>query len=248
MGKYASNSLSIDFKNVPKTASEYDVTRAVASVLHGNAFKEKFCKTLTRPLNFRVILESDGVPSSIRNSGRGTLVMPTPEMREHFMRFIIVNEMKICVGNRALRFTTSDRKSDPKVVKILNLVPFQDPNIAESRENLLQELIYQIPMLKLQLGVFVYNPIQPNIIKFSVEWEQDFRDHGDARLAFEFEHKLLRLRSSDTADTIVQSVVLKYVNLRRIYTGWDTGSPCMFIMFFWQNILSISNKFHRHSI
>lgn len=226
MGNNPANGMTILFKNVPPTASKYDVIRAIAGVLHSNTFKQKFCSSLNRPLNFHVTLESDGVPSSIRNNGRGTLILPTCELGRHFLHFIEINEIRVCIQDKSLcfRIAPSDQ-ANPELIRILKLVPFQDPTIAEFRENLLKELIYQIPVLKLQLGVFVYNPSNPRVIQFSVEWERDFNDYGDARLAFEFEHKLFKLNFSNKADTILQTVIIKYANMRRLYTGWDLGSP-----------------------
>ncbi|GJJ12541.1 hypothetical protein Clacol_006784 [Clathrus columnatus] len=224
-GGYIPSGMTIYINHVPTTASNYDVIRAIANVLHNDPFKRKFCKHLNRPLNFRVILEPDSTPSSIRNSGRGTLIIPSMKLGRHFMEFITANNLKIRVEGRVLRFSIAPSVPDVEIVKVLNLVPFQDPNLAEMKENLLKQLIYQIPILKLQLGVFVSNPDDPAVIQFSIEWEQIYKDRGDARLAFEFEHKLLRLRISDITDIMVQTVVLRFVNIRRIYTGWDAGSP-----------------------
>lgn len=61
---------------------------------------------------------------------------------------------------------------------------------------------------------------------FSPEWEQDYRDHGDARLVFEYDRKLLRFRTGDHSDTTSLSVVVTFVNMKRVYIGWDIGNPC----------------------
>ncbi|KAF8590048.1 RdRP-domain-containing protein [Ramaria rubella] len=218
--------MEIQLKDVARLANVYDVTRAIAKVLHGDAFIAAHCLDLSRLVNFSVDLERDNVPNSIRNGGTGTLTLPSVELGQKFLQFLRVRHVKVKVLGRRLSFLPTSVVPRPSLVHTLQKVPYQDPNIVQAKQAILAELIDQLPVRTLQFGVFFRQP--PRLV-FSPEWEQDYRERGDARLSFEYEHKLLRLKTGDHSDTQARSVVIKFVSLKRIYIGWDLGSP--FILF-----------------
>jgi RNA-dependent RNA polymerase len=233
--------MEIQLKNVERLATSYDVTRAIAKVLHGRSFVTGHYPQQSRPINFSVTLSPDTVPNSIRNGGSGTLTIPFLSHAKQFLAFLVTRRLKIKVHGRAIHFYPSHQAPKHRVLDTLakvfafsstcydcliplpNQVPYQDPDIIETNERIIKELIAQLPIRTLQFGVLAR---RPGGYVFSPEWEEDYQEQGDARLAFEYQHKLLRLKIGDHSDTIAHSVVITFTNMKKIYYGWEYGEPC----------------------
>ncbi|KAF8484343.1 RdRP-domain-containing protein [Gautieria morchelliformis] len=218
--------MEIQLKQVERLATSYDVTRAIAKVLHGQSFVAAHCPQQSRPVNFSVVLTPDTVPNSIRNGGAGTLTVPSVRLGQDFLRFLHTRRVKVTVLGRNVQFSSSPSIPRRNLIDTLTKVPYQDPDIIEAKQEIFKELDTQLPVQTLQFGVFVKHSSGR---VFSPEWEEDYQEHGDARLAFEHQHKLLRLKIGDHSDTIAHSVVITFFNMKRIFIGWDYGQP--FILF-----------------
>lgn len=101
--------MDIDLKYVHRLATSYDVTRAIAEVLHGQAFVAAHCPHQSRPVNFQVLLKPDTVPSSIRNGGAGTLTLPTSKLGEKFLSFLRSQRVVVKVLGRKLHFAPNPK-------------------------------------------------------------------------------------------------------------------------------------------
>jgi RNA-dependent RNA polymerase len=68
--------MDLDIVNVDYTANEWDVTKAIAAVLHNeDEFKQPEGE---RQLNFKVALHARDV--GVRNDGTGVLTLPSPKV------------------------------------------------------------------------------------------------------------------------------------------------------------------------
>ncbi|KIJ35731.1 hypothetical protein M422DRAFT_261913 [Sphaerobolus stellatus SS14] len=157
--------------------------------------------------------------------GTGFLTLPTKQLGTHFLNFIHQRRVNIKVKSHILRLTPSVTAPRSTLICILKEVPFQDPDIAQAKEELKKALVHSVPLASLQIGIFLPQPAKtglPGII-FSPEWEGSYSDRGDGGLLFEFPHKLLRICIGDYTDIIVQNVIITFVNLKKVYMGWELG-------------------------
>lgn len=114
--------MDIHMKDVAPLATSFDVTRAIAKILHAPAFVEAYLPHQSRPVNFQVILEPDYVPNSIRNGGTGTLTLPTKRVGGNFLDYLRTRRIKVKVYNRLIRFSQSATIPNLKTVHILKRV------------------------------------------------------------------------------------------------------------------------------
>ena len=96
--------MDIELKNVHRLATSYDVTRAIAEILHGQSFVTTHRSQQSRPVNFQVVLKPDSVPSSIRNGGAGTLTVPDARLGHRFLGFLDKRRIRVRVLGRIIYF------------------------------------------------------------------------------------------------------------------------------------------------
>jgi RNA-dependent RNA polymerase len=96
--------MEIQLKKVDRLATSYDVTRAIAKVLHGQSFVSAHLPQQSRPVNFLVVLTPDTVPNSIRNGGGGTLIVPKVGLGQKFLKFLQTQRVKVTVLGRNIQF------------------------------------------------------------------------------------------------------------------------------------------------
>ena len=99
--------MDIELRSVHRLATSYDVTRAVAGVLHSQSFVRGHCPEQSRPVNFQVVLKPDTVPNSIRNGGVGTLTLPDVQLGHDFLAFLRKRGAIVKVLGRKIHFAPS---------------------------------------------------------------------------------------------------------------------------------------------
>ena len=73
--------MEFDIRNVDFEASDYQVTKAIAAVLHTHdVFLPREADSEERLLNFKVKLNPRGV--GVRNDGTGKLTLPSPKVHD----------------------------------------------------------------------------------------------------------------------------------------------------------------------
>ncbi|KIJ26438.1 hypothetical protein M422DRAFT_55528 [Sphaerobolus stellatus SS14] len=147
--------------------------------------------------------------------GTGFLTLPTKQLGTHFLNFIHQRRVNIKVKSHILRLTPSVTAPRSTLIRILKKVPFQDPDIAQAKEELKKALVHPLPLASLQIGIFLPQPAETGL--------------PDGRLLSEFPHKLLRICIDDYTDIIAQNVIITFVNLKKVYMGWELG--CAFLIF-----------------
>lgn len=179
---------------VPHDANDWDVTRAIAQVLHSDDFSPR-SSTDERLINFKVALKRHET-MGVRNTGTGTLTLPSEELAHKFRNWIRDNPIKM--GKAKLKFI----KPQPAVkwmAQTLAKTPYISPDIEEEYEKKLYLLQDELRVDSVEFGTFHRTAypsrpgerLQPR--QYSVEWSQDLAQTSAAWLKFEYGHKLIRI-------------------------------------------------------
>ncbi|KAG8932252.1 hypothetical protein FRC02_001392 [Tulasnella sp. 418] len=186
--------------NVPKNMTQNDLTRALASVLHGKEF-ERFNPSGGQ-LNFDLNLFKERRRRSLHR-GIGALTLGSVEVAQFFLRvfgdspphstlqrpFIVA----LPNGRRGgpIKFQQSRNTPRPEVVRMIRETPYIDPQTAIEREKLARDLEGDIVVNNVQFGW------QCRDDSFSVEWDAqvDGASGGGAvgSLAFDLDSRELRI-------------------------------------------------------
>ncbi|KAG1724765.1 RNA dependent RNA polymerase-domain-containing protein [Suillus paluster] len=215
-------------RNVDFGATEYDVTKAIAEVLH--ACPGPFVSDADaqqRLINFRVTLDKNEC-GGVRNSGSGTLRLPSKSVGLKFCRLVDVEDgITIKVGKKCLKFRPTTKHIPNDILITLAKAPYVDPDIAQKRQEKIDALSSDFRIATVQIGTFYRPqnalPLDPRA--FSVEWERDLVDSGLGWLKFEYEHKLIRAKVGDPArGQLLYSLIIKFVNINKMAVGYDFGN------------------------
>lgn len=99
--------MEIELRNVERLATSYDVTRAIAEILHSESFVATYRTRQSRPVNFQVVLSPDTVTNSIRNGGTGILTIPYLQLAKKFLIYLHTRRIKVAVFGRSIHFSQS---------------------------------------------------------------------------------------------------------------------------------------------
>lgn len=186
--------MDLNIKHIPNEVNNWEVTRAIAAVLHSESFAP--VNEDGRLLNFRVKL-NDNLAGGVRNDGTGILTLPTEQIAHKFLSFVFNEPVKI--KSRKLKFYKQNKPPSPGVVETLRKTPYINPDIEEERHNKLRALEPKFRVDTVQFGIF-YQPRYPSTDKdrlspraFSIEWERDYIRESIAWLRFDYDHKLIRI-------------------------------------------------------
>ncbi|KAJ7461474.1 RNA dependent RNA polymerase-domain-containing protein [Mycena latifolia] len=174
---------------LPTTADQYDVTVAVAQVLHSDDFRS-FAKDAAEPiassesssrrlLNFAVELNQSTVGIT-RNDGSGTLTLPSGEVRTKLFDWVVNRKNPIKVGNKKIKLQKGFHGTREYEALTLSKTPYVDPDIEREHQHKLNELEEALRVDVVQFGFYYRDypakPIPDNkpppLRKFSTEWER----------------------------------------------------------------------------
>lgn len=184
---------------LPSGVNEWAVTRIIAEVLHSDEFaprRHQDQNAVDRPINFRVQLNPSKA-GGVRNDGTGILTLPTMEVGKKFLKW--VSETPIRVEGKKVKFF---RCGVPRkgLATTLDKTPYINPDIEEEREQKKWDLQDLLRVDAVQFGL-LYRPRYPSNDReplstraFSVEWEHNYETESIGWLAFEFDHKLIRIK------------------------------------------------------
>ncbi|THH29583.1 hypothetical protein EUX98_g4606 [Antrodiella citrinella] len=177
---------------VDRTATVWDVKRAIGTVLHGDEFYDPE-DPKARRINFRVVL-NEGI-TGVRNDGTGMLILPTARIGDMFMKLVYGRKRAVTVNGRKLGFRKTGTVNI-RLAKELNITPYLSPDLEEAREEKLAKLDIAFHIDKVQFGVFYRDPTDPPNAsrRFSNEYELSHKDKGAGRVWIEFAHKLIRIQ------------------------------------------------------
>ena len=188
--------MNIGFKFAPTECSKWDLTRSFANILHSEDFAPR--AEDERLLNFQVQLNLNPA-GGVRSDGTGTLTIPSEKLGNKFLDYVYNTPLKI--DKRKLKFF---RKEDPEKWLALTLekTPYVSPDLEEERDRKLRALDSRLRVDIVQFGIFYRpnypskdgEPLQPRA--FSIEWEGNYVKNSIGWLAFEYDHKLIRITVS----------------------------------------------------
>jgi RNA-dependent RNA polymerase len=190
--------MDLGIKYLPGSVNEWDVTRVIALVVHSDEFapRRQDPHAVDRPMNFRVQLNLSKA-GGVGNDGTGTLTLPTVEAANKFLKW--VNESPIKIAGKKVKFFRS-RSARPYVALTLDKTPYVNPDLEEEHQKKVWELQDLLRVDAVQFGFF-YRPKYPSNDReplspraFSIEWEHSYVTESIGWLAFEYDHKLIRLK------------------------------------------------------
>jgi RNA-dependent RNA polymerase len=205
--------MEVEIKLVPFDSSQYDVTKAIAQVLH-NEIPKLATGDNERKVNFKVTLE-EGI-GGVRNNGKGrlftgmrqdrrlktsliiagTLVLPSRRIGQIFLDWVHQEDNFIQVDKKKLKFYPTHGKTRylKELKMILEKAPYVDPEIDEQRQIALSKLDRSLRVDEVQFGIICQpkgrGPLRPRV--FSIEWSRSYEE-SLAMLRFEYDHKLIRI-------------------------------------------------------
>ncbi|KAG6854694.1 hypothetical protein C0991_002405 [Blastosporella zonata] len=221
--------MDIHLHNLPYDLNEWTVTRSIATVVHSKEFTPRLHdeNAVERPLNFRVKLNPSKA-GGVGNDGSGLLTFPTFAIGNKFLNWMADSPLKI--KGKKIKFR---RGGEPRegVALTLEKTPYVDPDIEEEYQQKLWDLSDKFRVNAVQFGVF-YRPTYPAHEKdplkpraFSVEWERRYDVDSEGWLAFEYNHKVIRITlGSEMKDHIGSSIGINFASIQKIAIGYD-GDP-----------------------
>jgi RNA-dependent RNA polymerase len=237
--------MELNIKYINFEASQWDVTKAIAAVLH-----TEFPKLTqgNRPLNFKVKLNKSKA-GGVGNDGSGKLFLPSHKAGQAFLDWFRNGGSIKIRGSKLKFFCCSGKPSISRGLKMeLEKAPYIDPDIDEKRESVLYTLERQLRVDEVQFGVFYHprttGPPQHRI--FSSEWYQSYESTA-AWLKFEYDHKLIRVQVSqienicfpaaltsfvplqlgnDMTETVGSRIAIPFTSIHKLGMGREFGKPC----------------------
>jgi RNA-dependent RNA polymerase len=186
--------MELDLWRIDVTANRWDVTRAFASVLHDNPGSDWFTPgqndPIPRKVNFRVIL-GEG-PGGVRNNGKGTLTLPSRNIGQKLLRWLMEPGNEIRVGGKPIKMKPTQHAPRFDLKMTLQKAPYIDPDTEERLLEITSLLDRSLHMDEIQFGVFLEPKRQPGPRIFSIEYCDDYRTRR-ATLKFEWKFRLIRL-------------------------------------------------------
>ena len=191
--------MDLTIRHLPGSVNEWDVTRAIAVVLHSDEFapRRQDPYAVDRPINFRVKLNPSKA-GGVGNDGTGTLTLPTVGAANKFL--IWVKETPIKIAGKKVKFYRHGPPPRKDIAVTLEKTPYIDPDLEEEHQKKVWELQDILRVDTIQFGFF-YRPKYPSNDRepltpraFSIEWEDNYATESIAWLSFEYDHKLIRLK------------------------------------------------------
>ncbi|KAJ7256500.1 RNA dependent RNA polymerase-domain-containing protein [Mycena haematopus] len=209
---------------LPTTADQFDVTLAIAQVLHSEDFRA-FAKDVAEPvfqsdssstrrwlLNFKVDLNQSTVGIT-RNDGTGFITLPSGEVRTKFLAWVKNKKNPIKVLGKKISLRPHGNLWERDAI-VLSKTPY----VWALHEALRVDVV--------QFG-FYYRDYPPKPIpdnrppplrKFSTEWER----HGVAWLRFDYTHKLICIQLGDeSTEYLGSNINITFASISKIAVGYD---------------------------
>lgn len=221
--------MEIELAKVSFQADLYEVKAEFARILHSEQLRLEHGDPEQRLMNFNLTL---GESDFRRHNGTGLLIIPNRKVAQILLSLARLDEDYPSVRNNRILMRDSGRKPKRGMMETLRKVPYQDPEVDRVREDIILKLNVSWRVDRLQFGLWIRRPSPKHEAKrvntFAVEWEKDYTAVGNAQLEFEFIHKQIRLQLGDPSlDDVSHSVVIKFSNIQRIWTGYEFR-PCMY--------------------
>ena len=196
--------MNIGFKFAPNECTEWDLTRAIAEILHSGSFAPKTKDE--RLINFKVELNLNPA-GGVRSNGTGTLTVSSEKLANKLLDHLHNDPLKI--KNKKLKFFREGIPSQGLALRLAK-TPYVNPDLEEEHHRKLRALETRLRVDIVQFGIFYRpnypskdgEPLQPRA--FSIEWAGNYVKNSIGWLTFEYDHKLIRI----TVSFELQSIML----------------------------------------
>lgn len=187
--------MDLNIKYIPKDVNSWDVTRAIASVLHSELESTRVDSEGRRPVNFRVTLNANPA-GGVGNNGTGILTLPTQEISRKFLSFVYNNPIRI--KSKKVLFSEKRGEPRPRLVETLKKTPYISPDIEEEHQRKLEAVNSKFRVDTVQFGIFHQSSYSCSSKEtasraFSIEWEQEYVSNSAAWLEFKYDSKIIRI-------------------------------------------------------
>lgn len=193
-----SYAMDLNILFLPHEVNQWNVTRIIASIVHSDEFtpRRHDPNAVDRPINFQVKL-NESKAGGVGNDGSGVLTFPTESIAKKFLQW--VKDVPLKIEGKKIKFY---RRGCPRedIAITLDKTPYINPDIEEEHQQKVWDLKDYFRVDAVQFGVF-YRPHYPTKPSeplksraFSVEWERKYVTESIGWLAFEYDHKLIRIK------------------------------------------------------
>ncbi|KAG2003550.1 calcium:hydrogen antiporter [Coprinopsis cinerea AmutBmut pab1-1] len=223
--------MSLKLTNLPKSATEREVKKAIALVVHDEDFIASLPSHIRKngPLiNFAVSLNPPD-SGSFNNNGTGQAVFPHNDIASSLLRRSRREKglkMKLDEGEpweKTWKFYIEgfDSKVNHYQAESLAKTPYIDPDVEAERSDLVRRLSTRLRVSEVQIGGYTMDP-KTRIRTFITSWKKHY-DRYAAWLKFDHDSKAIHLQLEYAdGNTMMQKIlVLKYANTRKIGFGFD---------------------------
>lgn len=132
-----------------------------------------------------------------RNDGTGVLTLADRKVGQKLLRLVRPPAgQPIRIDGRKIQLHISSKRPDPKTKERLEKTLYLNPEIEEELEAKLEKLNVGLHVDRIQFGVYYRRPgdnVQASRL-FSKEYEVSYANKSAGLLAFEYTHKLIRIR------------------------------------------------------
>lgn len=191
--------MNITISHVPFDLNEREITRVLSDVLHsdGSIFRHK--EAGHKPVNFRVSLNQNKT-GGVRNDGTGTLILPSVELGNHFLRRVHNPRHVVVLKGKRLKFVAQHRPPPRHIVDELLKTPFINPDTEKERLSILWALKSRLRVDIVQFGYFYrdkyptrpHHRLAPRV--FSIEWELLCEQDNVAWLELDYDHQQIAIK------------------------------------------------------
>jgi RNA-dependent RNA polymerase len=211
--------MDLFMRNVAWAASERQLTRSLADILHGPDFA--VFSTSGAPLNFRVTLYS--AKGQQRHNGIGVLTVPRRDVGQHFLALYggLHPTHFVFFASRRILWTESNKPSRPDILEHVQRMPYQDPASIEHQERIHQE--YATGTIRLKQVQFGWEcrDLEPT---FSSEYERDCV--GSGSLQFQDDPREISVRVREPGQTRIIAISIGCIST--ISVGMVNREPVIF--------------------
>ncbi|KIY50810.1 RdRP-domain-containing protein [Fistulina hepatica ATCC 64428] len=224
--------MNIEIKGLPVTANHWDVTRAIADVLHTPEFDPRLADKSIHPkdlkkyrINFEVNLnrsKQGKYTRGVRNDGTGYFTLPDEKYGKHFVQTCRATPIVMTddFGKKhKVTFFPSKRPVPKGKASTLQRTPYVDPDVEEEHEKKVFDLELSLRVDLIRFGIF-YRPFYYNSPRshlgraFSAEWDKPCIEEV-AWLRFEYDHKLIRVGNQST-DEFGSTIAIRFASIQKI--------------------------------
>ncbi|KAG8818545.1 hypothetical protein FRC18_012430 [Serendipita sp. 400] len=140
--------MEVFVRNIPYTADEIQVTRALATVLHGPSFKSFMGGA---PFNFIVRLIKGKAARQRKHSGCAIVLVPSQVIGSRLI--LVATETEVSLQGRRLHFAVAKGQNPAREDVAVLAEPYQDPAELEEEQNRRAELAAEINLAIKKYGV-----------------------------------------------------------------------------------------------